>query len=69
MGVHYGNFTFDTPSSPIPKGMSDEIHGLGFDFGLWVTLWINLDADNYQEPPAKGYLLMANADPSQAVQR
>ena len=61
---HYGDFTFNS-KFPDPKGMSDEVHKLGYRFGLWVTLWINLDADNYQVAASKGYLLKSKTDPSQ----
>ena len=61
---NYGNFTFDTTKFPDPKGLSDHIHGLGFDVGLWVTLWLNTDSASYPEAAAKGYLLMDGADPS-----
>lgn len=61
---HYGDFTFNS-KFPDPKGMSDEVHRLGYRFGLWVTLWINLDADNYKVAAAKGYLLKSKTDPSQ----
>ncbi len=60
---HYGDFTFND-KFPDPTAMSDEIHGMGYDFGLWVTLWINLDADNYQVAADNGYLLRDKTDPS-----
>ncbi|MGP3983186.1 TIM-barrel domain-containing protein [Streptomyces sp. KR80] len=60
----YGNLTFDPTTFPDPKGLSQKIHELGFDFGLWVTLWINLDSDNYQYAVDHGYLLMDAADPT-----
>ena len=63
---HYGDFTFNA-KFPDPKAMSDEVHDLGYNFGLWVTLWINLDADNYKVAADKGYLLKSKDDPSQAV--
>jgi alpha-glucosidase (family GH31 glycosyl hydrolase) len=61
---NYGNFTFDTTKFPDPAAMSDHIHSLGFDVGLWVTLWLNTDSTSYPEAAAKGYLLMDGADPS-----
>jgi len=64
---HYGDFTFND-KFPDPKAMSDAIHALGTKFGLWVTLWINLDADNYQVAKQKGYLLKSKTDPSQPCQ-
>ncbi|MGP4005116.1 TIM-barrel domain-containing protein [Streptomyces sp. 4N124] len=54
---NYGNLTFDPATFPDPKGLSDKIHDMGFDFGLWVTLWINLDSENYDVAVDKGYLL------------
>ncbi|MFI2640068.1 glycoside hydrolase family 31 protein [Streptomyces sp. NPDC018610] len=59
---NYGNMTFDARAYPDPKAMSDRIHGLGFDFGLWVTLWINLDSDQYRYAADHGYLLKDAAD-------
>ncbi len=61
---HYGDFTFND-KFPDPGAMSDEIHKMGYNFGLWVTLWINLDADNYKVAKDKGYLLKSKTDPSQ----
>ena len=60
---HYGDFTFNS-KFPDPKGMSDEVHRLGYKFGLWVTLWINLDASNYKVAADKGYLLKSKSDPT-----
>ena len=60
---NYGNFTFDTTKFPDAAAMSDRIHGLGFDVGLWVTLWLNVDSQSYPEAAAKGYLLMDGDDP------
>ncbi|MGA5581729.1 TIM-barrel domain-containing protein [Streptomyces thermodiastaticus] len=61
----YGNMTFDPKAYPDPKAMSDTIHALGFDFGLWVTLWINLDSDQYRYAADHGYLLKDAADPAE----
>lgn len=59
---NYGNLTWDPKTFPDPKGLSDKIHNMGFDFGIWVTLWINLDSDNYQYAVDHGYLLMDAKD-------
>ncbi|MFD1657045.1 glycoside hydrolase family 31 protein [Streptomyces caeni] len=61
---HYGNMTFDPKAYPDPRAMSRTIHDLGFDLGLWVTLWINLDSDAYRYAADHGYLLKDAADPS-----
>lgn len=60
----YGNLTFDTAKFPDARAMSDRIHALGYDFGLWVTLWINLDSANYTYAADHGYLLKDAHDPS-----
>lgn len=60
---HYGDFTFNS-KFPAPKAMSDEIHAMGYDFGIWVTLWINTDADNFTYAADHGYLLKSKTDPS-----
>jgi alpha-glucosidase (family GH31 glycosyl hydrolase) len=60
----YGNLTFDPSTFPDPKGLSDRIHAMGFDFGIWVTLWINLTSDRYQYAKDHGYLLKDGADPT-----
>ncbi|MET7476984.1 TIM-barrel domain-containing protein [Streptomyces sp. NPDC005648] len=61
---NYGNLTWDPTTFPDPRGLSDKIHDMGFDFGLWVTLWINLDSANYQYAADHGYLLMDAKDTS-----
>ncbi|WP_249416445.1 glycoside hydrolase family 31 protein [Streptomyces sp. TS71-3] len=61
---NYGNLTFDPTAYPDPLAMSQKIHDMGFDFGLWVTLWINLDSENHAEAADKGYLLMDAKDTS-----
>ncbi|WP_433325070.1 glycoside hydrolase family 31 protein [Spirillospora sp. CA-294931] len=61
---HYGDFEWNTTKYPDPKAMSDEIHKMGYKFGLWVTQWINLDADNYELAKRKGYLLKSKDDPN-----
>jgi alpha-glucosidase (family GH31 glycosyl hydrolase) len=59
---NYGNLTFDTKTFPDARAMSDKIHAMGYDFGIWVTLWINLDSTNYQYAADHGYLLKDKAD-------
>ncbi|MBW8738775.1 MAG: alpha-galactosidase [Streptomyces turgidiscabies] len=61
---NYGNLTWDPKTFPDPKGLAEKIHGMGFDFGIWVTLWINLDSDNHQYAVDHGYLLMDAEDPA-----
>jgi alpha-glucosidase (family GH31 glycosyl hydrolase) len=64
---HYGDFTFND-KFPAPAQMSQTIHDLGYDMGLWVTLWINDDADNYAFARDHGYLLRSKTDPAQPCQ-
>lgn len=61
---NYGNMTFDPEAYPDPRAMSDQIHDLGYDFGLWVTLWINLDSANYRYAADHDYLLHDATDPT-----
>jgi len=60
---HYGDITFNS-KFPDPKMLSDQIHAMGYDFGLWETLWINKDADSYAFAVEHGYLLKSKADPA-----
>ncbi|MER7690325.1 TIM-barrel domain-containing protein [Streptomyces sp. NPDC097610] len=64
----YGNLSFDSTTFPDPKAMSQKIHDMGFDFGIWVTLWINLDSDNYQYAADHGYLLKDASDTTKPCQ-
>lgn len=60
----YGNLTFDSTKFPDPLAMSNQIHQMGFNLGLWTTLWINLDSANYQYAASHGYLLKDKTDPA-----
>jgi alpha-glucosidase (family GH31 glycosyl hydrolase) len=61
---HYGDFSFNS-KFPDPKGLSDQIHAMGYKFGLWETLWINNDASDFSFAAQHGYLLKSKTDPSQ----
>ena len=63
MGDPLGDTTFNS-KFPDPKALSDQIHAMGYDFGLWETLWINNDATNYAYAAQHGYLLKSKADPA-----
>jgi alpha-glucosidase (family GH31 glycosyl hydrolase) len=65
--THYGDFQFNS-KFPHPKKMSAKIHAMGDNLGLWVTLWINTDAQNYAYAASHGYLLKSKTDPSQPCQ-
>ena len=62
---HYGDSTFNS-KFPDPKKLSDQIHAMGYQFGLWETLWINNDATNYAYADQHGYLLKSKSDPSKS---
>ncbi len=39
----YGNWTFDPCKFPDPKGMTDELHKMGFKVMLWVVPYVRAD--------------------------
>jgi alpha-glucosidase (family GH31 glycosyl hydrolase) len=55
--VHYGDFTFDGVKFTNPRGMVEELHGMGFVVTLWVYPFINLDSENYQRLGEMGFLV------------
>jgi alpha-glucosidase (family GH31 glycosyl hydrolase) len=61
---HYGDFDFNS-KFPTPKLMSAQIHQMGYNLGLWMTLWINKDANNFAYAQSHGYLLKSASDPNQ----
>ena len=65
---HYGDFTFNS-KFPTPKAMSSKIHAMGYDFGLWVTLWINTDAKNHAYAAQARVPAEVEDRPEQAVRR
>ena len=54
---YYGNFDFKTERFPDPKGMTDELHRMGFKVMLWVAPYVSPDSPEFRELEAKGYLL------------
>jgi alpha-glucosidase (family GH31 glycosyl hydrolase) len=61
--THYGDYAFNS-KFPDPKRLSEQIHNMGYQFGLWMTLWINTDANNYSYAAKHGYLLRSKTDPN-----
>jgi alpha-glucosidase (family GH31 glycosyl hydrolase) len=64
----YGDHEFnDTTKFPDPKAMVDQIHALGYDFGLWDTFYANRSGRrasfNWAALDASHYLLQAFSDP------
>jgi alpha-glucosidase (family GH31 glycosyl hydrolase) len=62
---NYGDYTFDPVKFPTPKEMSAEVHSLGFDLGLWMTMWINKGSANYDYAKDHGYFFMSKANPNE----
>jgi alpha-glucosidase (family GH31 glycosyl hydrolase) len=60
---NYGDYTFDPSRFPTPKEMSAEVHKLGFDLGLWMTLWINKGTKNFDYAKEHGYFFKSKANP------
>lgn len=62
----YGNFAFKPDRFPDPKGMIDELHGLGFKVMLWVCPFVSPDSEEYRYCRNKGYLLRSedSCDPA-----
>jgi alpha-glucosidase (family GH31 glycosyl hydrolase) len=63
----YGDHIFNSPKFPDPKAMVDQIHAMGYDFGLWDTFYANRTGSraSFQWPflDANGYLLKAFSNP------
>ena len=64
----YADHAFNQPAKfPDPKAMSDELHRLGFKFGLWDTFYDNRDGDRasglWPSLDQRGYLLKAVSNP------
>ena len=55
---NYGQLDFSA-AFPQPKQMMDELHRLGFKVLLWVTPFINQDANTFAGLEEKRYLVMA----------
>jgi alpha-glucosidase (family GH31 glycosyl hydrolase) len=62
---NYG-LSFDSTTFPDPAAMSAEIHSLGYQLGLWVTLYLNEGTADFNYAEQHGYLLMSGSDPSQS---
>jgi alpha-glucosidase (family GH31 glycosyl hydrolase) len=64
----YADHVFNLPAKfPDPKAMVDQVHKMGFDFGLWDTFYDNRDGERasvlWPSLDAKGYLLKATSNP------
>ncbi|GHJ41906.1 glycoside hydrolase [Streptomyces sp. TS71-3] len=60
---NYGDYTFDSDKFPDPKAMSAEVHKLGFDLGLWMTMWINKGTKNYDYAKDHGFFFKSKSNP------
>jgi alpha-glucosidase len=45
----YGRYVFHSGRFPDPKGMMDELHGMGFEVMLWVCPYIRPDGQHFKE--------------------
>jgi alpha-glucosidase (family GH31 glycosyl hydrolase) len=66
--VGYGDHAFNDPTKfPDPKAMVDQVHALGYDFGLWDTFYANRlrsrASFNWAPLDQQGYLLKAFSNP------
>lgn len=59
-----GDFAFDHARFPDPTRMSQTIHRLGFDEGVWVSFYIAANAATFDEARQRGYLMADAGDPS-----
>lgn len=63
----YGDHIFNSPKFPDPQSMIDQIHAMGYDFGLWDTFYANRSGSrasfNWPVLDASGYLLEAFSNP------
>lgn len=53
----YGSWRFHSGRFPDPKGMIEQLHGMGFKVMLWVCPFISPDSRTFRELEARGYLL------------
>ncbi len=61
---HRGDLTFDPSRYPDPSKLGEQIHALGYKFGVWASFFINPDSAVYQEAVEKHYVLASATDPS-----
>lgn len=54
---YYGNFDFRREKFPDPKGMTDELHRLGFKIMLWICPFVSADSPEFRELRDKGFLV------------
>jgi len=54
---YYGNYDFKPDLFPDPKGMMDELHGMGYRVMLWVCPYVSPDSPEYRELAKLGYFV------------
>lgn len=54
---YYGNFDYKPECFPDPKGMTDELHRMGFKVMLWIAPFVSADSPEFRDLENKGYLL------------
>lgn len=63
----YGNFEFKPDRFPDPKGMIEELHGMGFKVMLWICPFVSPDGVEYRYCRNRGYLLRSEGSRDPAI--
>ena len=64
---YYGNFDFKPEKFPDPKGMTDELHRMGFKVMLWVSPFVSPDSEEFRYLKTKGYLVKRKGSDQPAI--
>ncbi len=64
---YYGNYDFKPERFPAPKGMMEELHGMGYKVMLWVCPYVSPDSPEYRELAGKGYFVKEVAEDRPAI--
>ncbi|MCD6289544.1 MAG: glycoside hydrolase, partial [Anaerolineae bacterium] len=55
--VHYGDTDFDPERFPNPRELVTKLQDMGFLVTLWVTPFVNPEADNFEEGRRRGFFI------------
>lgn len=58
---HHGDLRWDESAFPDPKGMIDELRGLGFRVSLWESPYVPLDSEMRIEGERRGFLMKSKS--------
>jgi alpha-glucosidase len=67
--MDYGRWRFRPERFPDPRGMVDELHGLGFRVMVWGCPFVSPDSEIYRLLRAKGFLLKEEGSDQPAIVR